>query len=231
VTAPHHLPSRVPHPIRDDRHNLPTALSSFVGRERELAEVQARLTDARLVTLTGVGGSGKTRLALEVARAVLDRYPDGVWLVELAALADPALVPQTVAAVFGIREIPTEPIATALATTLLGRSLLLVLDNCEHLLDACARLADALLRASPELRVLATSREALGITGEMAFRRCPHSPSSSRVPPSGCLSNEPRQSSRGLCSPSRTAQLSLRYASAWTASLWPWSWPQCGSRR
>ena len=78
------------------RHNLPTPLTSFIGRERELADVQARLTGARLVTLTGVGGCGKTRLALEVARAVLDRYPDGVWLVELAALADPALVPQTV---------------------------------------------------------------------------------------------------------------------------------------
>ena len=105
-----------------------------------------------------------------MARAVLDRYPDGVWLVELAALTDAVLVPQTAAAVFGLRETPAEPIATALATTLRGRSLLLVLDNCEHLLDACARLVDALLRACPELRVLATSREALGITGEMAWR-------------------------------------------------------------
>ena len=100
----------------------------------------------------------------------MDHYPDGVWLVELAALADPALVPQTVAAVFNMREMPAQPIATALATALRGRSLLLVLDNCEHLLDACARLVDALLRACPELQVLATSREALGITGEMAWR-------------------------------------------------------------
>jgi predicted ATPase/DNA-binding NarL/FixJ family response regulator len=170
VTAPYCLPRPVLHPIRDGRHNLPTSLSSFVGRERELAEVQARLTTERLVTLTGVGGCGKTRLALEVAWAVLDRYPDGVWLVELAALADAALVPQTVAAVFGMRETPAEPIVTTLATTLRGRNLLVVVDNCEHLLDACARLADALLRACPELRVLATSREALGITGEMAWR-------------------------------------------------------------
>jgi predicted ATPase/DNA-binding CsgD family transcriptional regulator len=152
------------------RHNLPASLTSFIGRERELVEVQARLAGARLVTLTGVGGCGKTRLALEVARTVLDRYPDGVWLVERAALADAALVPQTVAAVFDLRELPGQAVANALATSLRGRNLLLVLDNCEHLLDACARLVDGLLRACPELRVLVTSREALGITGEIAWR-------------------------------------------------------------
>jgi predicted ATPase/DNA-binding CsgD family transcriptional regulator len=170
VTAPYRLQRPVLHPIQDGRHNLPTSLSSFVGRERELADAQARLSEARLLTLTGVGGCGKTRLALEVGRAVLDCYPDGVWLVELAALTEAALVPQRAAAVFGMRETPAEPIATALATTLRGQSLLLVLDNCEHLLDACAQLADALLRACPELRVLATSREPLGITGELAWR-------------------------------------------------------------
>jgi len=132
--------------------------------------VQARLAGARLLTLTGVGGCGKTRLALELSRAVVDDYPDGVWLVELAALADPALVPQTVAAVFNMRETPGQPIAGALARALRGRSLLLVLDNCEHVLDACAQLMDALLRACPNLRVLATSREALGITGEIGWR-------------------------------------------------------------
>ena len=241
MTAPYRLPRPVSHPVREGCHNLPMALSSFVGRERELADVQARLTGARLVTLTGVGGCGKTRLALEVAQAVLGRYPDGVWLVELAALADPALVPQTVAAVFDMRETPAEPITTALATTLRGRNLLVILDNCEHLLDACARLADALLRACPWLRVLATSREPLGITGEMAWRvpslpvpdpkSCLHSPSSSRIPPSGCLSNEPRRSSRGSCSPSTTPRRSSRYAVAWTASLWPSSWRLYGSRR
>jgi predicted ATPase/DNA-binding CsgD family transcriptional regulator len=152
------------------RHNLPASFTSFIGRERELTDVQTRLAGVRLVTLTGVGGCGKTRLALEVARAVLDRYPDGVWLVELASLADTALVPQTVAAVFDMREVSGQPVATALAAALCGRRLLLVLDNCEHLLDGCAQLVDTLLRACPELRVLATSREALGITGEIAWR-------------------------------------------------------------
>ena len=120
MTAAYRPQRLVPHSIRDVRHNLPTSLTSLIGRERELSEVQARLTAARLVTLTGVGGCGKTRLALEVGRAVVDRYQDGVWLVDLAALADAALVPQTVAAVFSLRDTPGQPIATALATTLRG---------------------------------------------------------------------------------------------------------------
>jgi predicted ATPase/DNA-binding CsgD family transcriptional regulator len=152
------------------RHNLPSALTSFIAREGEMAQVMARLAIGRLVTLTGAGGCGKTRLALEVASAVMHEYPDGVWLVELAPLVDPALLPQTVATVFNMRELAEQPIAAALATTLRGLKLLLVLDNCEHLLDASAQLLDALLRACPELRVLATSREALGITGELAWR-------------------------------------------------------------
>ena len=174
------------------RHNLPTPLTSFIGRERELSEVRARLAGARLVTLTGVGGCGKTRLALEVSRAVVDAYPDGVWLVELAALADAALVPQTVAAVFNMRETPAQPIATALAKELRGRSLLLVLDNCEHLVDASAQLVDALLRACPDLRVLATSREALGLTGEIGWR-VPSLPvpDPKRLPPFAELQHNP----------------------------------------
>ena len=116
---PHPRQSSAAQPIGfGGRHNLPTRRSSFVGRERELAEVPARLTGARLVTLTGVGGCGKTRLALEVAPAVLDHYPDGVWLVELPSLADPPLVPQTVAAAFGMQETPAEPVLTALAHSL-----------------------------------------------------------------------------------------------------------------
>ncbi len=135
-----------------------------------MADVQARVGVARLLTLTGVGGCGKTRLALEVARAVRNRFPDGVWLVELGPLADPVLVPHSVAAVVGVREKAGQSTVDALATRLRARRLLLVLDNCEHLLDACARLVDGLLRACPDVRVLATSREALGITGEVAWR-------------------------------------------------------------
>src|SRR5438105_3586082 len=152
------------------KHNLPTPLTSFIGREREQADVQVRLVEARLLTLTGVGGCGKTRLALEVCRAVVDDYENGVWLVKLAPLVDAALVPQTIAAVLEMRETPGQPIADALATALRGGSLLLVLDNCEHLLEPCAQLVDYLLHACPNLRVLATSREALGLTGEIAYR-------------------------------------------------------------
>jgi hypothetical protein len=132
--------------------------------------VQARLADARLLTLTGVGGCGKTRLALEVARASLDQYPGGVWLAELAPLADPALVQQSVAAVVGVRDAAGQSTVSAIAARLRGRRVLLVLDNCEHLLDACAQLVDALLRACPDVQVLGTSREALGLTGEVAWR-------------------------------------------------------------
>jgi predicted ATPase/DNA-binding CsgD family transcriptional regulator/transcriptional regulator with XRE-family HTH domain len=157
-------------PGGESRHNLPASLTSFVGRDCELADVQARLADARLLTLTGVGGCGKTRLALEVARTSLHQYRDGIWLVELAPLADPALVQQRVSAVVGAREMAGQSIVSALAARLRSRRVLLVLDNCEHLLDACAQLVDALVRACPDVKVLATSREALGLTGEVAWR-------------------------------------------------------------
>jgi predicted ATPase/DNA-binding XRE family transcriptional regulator len=152
--------------------NLPATLTSFVGRERELAEVRRQLDAARLVTLTGSGGVGKTRLALEAARAADGDYPAGVWLVELASLADPALVPRAVAVALGVHELPEHRGRTpteALAAWLAAKALLLVLDNCEHLIDACATLVERLLRAAPRLRVLATSREPLGIAGEQAW--------------------------------------------------------------
>jgi transcriptional regulator with XRE-family HTH domain len=145
---------------------LPVALTSFVGREREIAELSGLLASVRLLTLTGVGGCGKTRLALEVARAVSSAYPDGVRFVDLAPLVDPALVPQAVATVLGVRETPLQPLVK-LASVLRTRQLLLVLDNCEHLIDACAQFADALLRTCPGLRILATSRAALVIDGEV----------------------------------------------------------------
>jgi predicted ATPase/DNA-binding CsgD family transcriptional regulator len=150
-------------------HNLPLELSSFVGREKELAEVERLLEHARLLTLTGSGGCGKTRLALAVARGSLEGFEDGVWLVELAPLADPFLVPQVVASTLGVSEEPGRSLTETLSDYLASKNALLVLDNCEHLVEACAELAEALLRFCPGLGVLATSREALGITGEVAW--------------------------------------------------------------
>jgi predicted ATPase/class 3 adenylate cyclase len=151
-------------------HNLPLQVTSFVGRERELADVRRLLGATRLLTLTGPGGTGKTRLALQAAADVLEQYPDGVWLTELGALADPELVPQAAGAAAGVREEPGRPLLATLTDALRPKRLLLVLDNCEHLLDACARLADALLRACPQVRILATSREPLGMAGEAPYR-------------------------------------------------------------
>ena len=152
------------------RDNLPVQVTSFVGRERELTEVAERLRSTRLLTLTGSGGCGKTRLALKVASDVLADYPDGVWFVELAPIANPDLVPQTLAGVLGVQENPGTPILGTLTAYLRSRKALLILDNCEHLIDASARLADALTRSCPEVRILATSRELLGVAGETPWR-------------------------------------------------------------
>jgi predicted ATPase/class 3 adenylate cyclase len=151
-------------------NNLPQQVSSFIGREKELEEVKALLEKSRLVTLTGSGGCGKTRLAVQAAADMLDGSGDGVWLVELAAISDPALVPQAVASELSLKEEPGKALGQTLTDHLKVRRLLLVVDNCEHLLDACARLADAILRRCPNVRVLATSREGLGIEGELTYR-------------------------------------------------------------
>ena len=160
----------VPGRHRDESppNNLPSEFSSFVGREKELAEVGRLLKDARLLTLTGSGGCGKTRLALAAAGELAESFEDGVWLVELASLADPSLVPQAVASTVGAREQAGRSLIETLSDHLRTRKLLLVLDNCEHLIEACATLVEALLRSCPKLRFLATSREALGIVGEVA---------------------------------------------------------------
>ena len=152
------------------RHNLPAPLTNFIGRDREIAELLQLMPAARVLTLTGAGGCGKTRLALEVAARALDRFPDGAWVVDLSPLADPSLVTQALASVFDIREGPNRPISDALSGYLRNRQMLLVLDNCEHLITACAHFVDALLRAADRVCILATSREALGITGETVWR-------------------------------------------------------------
>ena len=145
-------------------------MSSFIGREAELAEVFRLMGEARLVTLTGVGGAGKTRLGLAVAAGLADGTGEGVWFADLAPLGDPGLVAVTLADVLGVRLESDRPVLEAVTEAVGGRSLLVLLDNCEHLIGACAKLADALLRGCPGLALLATSREPLGIDGEHVYR-------------------------------------------------------------
>jgi predicted ATPase/DNA-binding SARP family transcriptional activator/DNA-binding CsgD family transcriptional regulator len=151
------------------KHNLPGPRTTFVGREREMVEVKGMLAMTGLLTLTGTGGCGKTRLALEVARDLVGTYQDGVWLVELESLSEGALVPQVVAGTFGVQEQPGRPLLKSLLDALGHKEMLLVLDNCEHLIGAAARLTVALLGSCSRLRVLATSREPLGVTGELGW--------------------------------------------------------------
>jgi predicted ATPase/DNA-binding SARP family transcriptional activator len=155
------------------RHNLPASLTSFLGREQDLARVEGLLGRARLVTLTGTAGTGKTRLAIEARARLVGRFPGGVWLAELAGVADPGLVAAQVMQALGVRQAGDVPVLEALIYRLRSAELLLILDNCEHLLDACAELAGALLHAAPGLRVLTTSREPLGMPGEVT---CPVRP-------------------------------------------------------
>src|SRR6476646_7770428 len=149
--------------------NLRRAATSFIGRESEVAEVIEALHEHRLVTLTGVGGVGKTRLASEVASCLADEFPDGVWFFELAAVADPAAVPDAVAAVLGITQQPGCSVAQSVAAALEGRVRLLVFDNCEHVRDAAADLVEAILAQSATVRIVATSREGLRVADEQVW--------------------------------------------------------------
>ncbi len=151
-------------------NNLPQQLTSFIGRGKESADIRSLLSKTRLLTLTGSGGCGKTRLSLQVAADVLEDYADGVWLIELAALAEPALVTQTLAQTLGLREEAGRSLLQTLIEHLKPKRTLLVLDNCEHLLSAITRLADALLRACPGVNILANSREGMGTAGEVIYR-------------------------------------------------------------
>ncbi len=156
-----------------EMHGWPAALTTFIGRGEPVREVADLLGKHRLVTVTGPGGSGKTRLAAEVARQVAGRYADGTWLTELAAVADPAQVASVVAAALGVRELPGVPAAVAVAGVLARRQLLLVLDNCEHVIGAAAELCAGLLAAADDVTILATSREPLAVAGEARYRLAP----------------------------------------------------------
>ncbi len=163
-------PSTLPVPC-EASHNLPEPLVSFIGRDKERRDLVALTKKARLVTLTGSGGSGKTRLSQYVARDVLERFESGIFLIELAPLTDPALIVGTVASTLGVKEMPGSPLLTTLIEFLKAKqTLLLLLDNCEHVLEASATLAEKLLASCPKLQILATSREALGIGGEHTYR-------------------------------------------------------------
>ena len=174
IAAGRLMPTRSADPPREERpgvgkHNLPAQKTSFVGRGWEMLEVKRTLTMTRLLTLTGAGGSGKTRLALEVAKDLVGSYVDGVWLIELASLSEPELVVQEVAGALGGREQPGRPILESFLDTSVDKEMLLLLDNCEHLIDAVASLTIALLDSCPRIRVLATSRAPLGVLGELTW--------------------------------------------------------------
>jgi predicted ATPase/DNA-binding SARP family transcriptional activator len=172
-------------PTERPRTNLPVQLTSFVGRAREMDQVRRFLKDGRLVTLMGAGGGGKTRLAIHVASELVMDYPDGVWFVELADLIEADRLPQALLAALGLSEQPGRPALDPIKAHLKERSALVVLDNCEHLVDACARTADHLLHSCPRVRILATSREALGVYGEIAWSLPPLSvPPRVSLPPS-----------------------------------------------
>ncbi len=164
------VPRQKPTEDVSPQHNLPLQLSSFIGREKEQEAITKLIAGNRLVTLVGTGGIGKTSLALQMGHKLLKDYPDGVWFSALDSLSDPELVPQTVAAIFDIRERPDTPSLELLTNALSTKTALLILDNSEHLLDACAQLITALLQACPDLKILATSREAFGMAGEAIYR-------------------------------------------------------------
>ncbi len=166
------LPAEFPplHSLDAIPNNLPIQTTSFIGREREIAETRQMLSTSRLVTLTGSGGTGKTRLSLQLAAEVLSSYPDGVWLVELAPILNPELVLDLLASTLRLQAASGIPLLDLVTDYLKGKQLLLILDNCEHLIDATAKLADHFLRTCPNLKMIASSREALGISGEISYR-------------------------------------------------------------
>jgi predicted ATPase/class 3 adenylate cyclase len=166
------LPSLFPtlNTLESINHNLPAQLTSFIGREKEIDEIKKLIATNRIVTLTGSGGAGKTRLSLQVGAECLNQFSSGVWLAELAPVTDPALVPQTLLSIFNLREDNHRSVLEVLIDYLRAKTMLLIIDNCEHLIEACAQISEDLLHACAQLKILASSREALGIAGEAAYR-------------------------------------------------------------
>ena len=220
--------------------NLPAELTSFVGRRDEVAEVKRLLAGSRLVTLTGVGGVGKTRLALRAAAGLARAFPGGVWLVRLDQLREEALVAQAIAGVLGLQDRVGYSPAASLADYLAGRQLLLVLDNCEHLVDAAAKLADLLLRAAAGLRVLATSRESLIIDGEMALPVPPLGAPDpgqqltlaqlTRFPAVRLFAERAAQVVPGFALTEANMAAVAGICCWWRGCRWPSSWPRRGCR-
>jgi len=212
--------------------NLRPATTTLIGRESEITEIEAAVRAQRLVTLTGVGGVGKTRLALEVAGQLADEFPDGVWLFELAAVADPAAVPDAVAAVLGITQQPGKSVSESVAAALEGRVRLLVLDNCEHVRDAAADLVEAVLAHSATVKILATSREGLRVADEQLWLVPSLDVGAGIDSAAVTLFVE-----RGHSVASRFSVATLtrrprwwRSAAAWTGSRWPSNWRPCAWR-
>ena len=155
--------------IRTTNHNLPAQLTSFIGREAEIKKIKQLLNTSRLITLTGSGGCGKTRLAVEAVSGLLEVFPDGIWFVDLASISDSLQIPHAIAAVLGIQDQVRRPMLAVLEDDLAKKQVLLILDNCEHVIDECARCVHNLLRAAPLIKILATSRESLQVSGERVF--------------------------------------------------------------
>src|SRR3989475_2951200 len=180
LIRPEHIFQYVERGLREDfpllrslsafAHNLPGQLTSFIGRETEVAEIKHLISRTRLLTLSGAGGNGKTRLALQTAAEMVDHFANGVWFVDMAAVLDPTLIPTTVSTTLRLREQAGQTVLETLVAFLRDKRLLLILDNCEQVVSGCAVLADKLLKACPDLHILATSREGLGIAGETTWR-------------------------------------------------------------
>ena len=211
-------------------NNLPVQLTSFVGRDRELTELGELLESTRLLTLTGAGGCGKTRLALQLAADAVDRYPGGTCWLELAPLSDPALIESALATMLGVRPLPGRTPVEAAVFALAARRALVLLDNCEHVLEPCRQLAGALLRGCPDVTIVATSREPLGVGGETTWR----------VPSLGhsdaerlFIERAPSRSGRTSRSPTTALPPWPRFARTSMASRSPSSWPPraCASCR